>query len=78
MASQNNWTPLGTPVEVIFARRKKASARTISAAIPVDRIVSVLTVMPSQVAWLCSPTSMADSARNVVSGIGAVPSFRSV
>ena len=59
MASQNNWTPLGTPVEVIFARRKNASAITITAAIAVDRIVSVLTVIPSHVAWLCSPTSIA-------------------
>src|SRR3984885_8577420 len=76
MASQNNWTPPGTSVEVTFERRAKASARTMTAAMAVDRIVSVLTVSPSQVACLCSPTSIADSARNVISVIAGRTSFR--
>src|SRR6202012_3630163 len=75
MASQNSCTPLGTSLEVILARRKNASASTITAAIPVDRMVSVLTVIPSHVAWWCSPTSIADSAR-IASIIAGLTSFR--
>ena len=58
MASQNSWTPPGTPVDVTLARRKKASASTSAAAIAVDSTVSVLTVNPSHVAVWCSPTSI--------------------
>ncbi len=36
MASQNSWTPPGTPVEVTLAFRKNASAMTIAAAIAVE------------------------------------------
>ena len=74
-ASQNNWTPLGTPLEVILARRKKARAITITAAIAVDSIVSVLTVSPSHVAGVCSPTSI--SAARIVSVIAGAPSLPS-
>ena len=47
MASQNSWTPLGTPVEVTLARRKNARTRTMTAAIAVASTVSTLTVMPN-------------------------------
>jgi len=50
MASKNNCTPLGTPDDVTFARRKNASASTITAAIAVARTVSVLTVRPNHLA----------------------------
>src|SRR5574337_859352 len=63
-ASKNNCTPPGTPDEVTLARRKNASAITITAAIADDRMVSVLTVPTSgQTAVWCSPTSIAASAR---------------
>ena len=44
IASKNNCTPPGTPVDVTLARRKNASAITITAAIAVDSTVSTLTV----------------------------------
>src|SRR5262245_35090970 len=50
IASQNSWTPPGTPVDVTFARKKNASAITITAAIAVASTVSVLTVSPNQLA----------------------------
>src|SRR5215467_1365978 len=46
IASQNSWTPPGTPVDVTLARKKNASAITITAAIAVASTVSVLTVSP--------------------------------
>src|ERR1700758_727538 len=73
IASQNNWTPLGTSLDVILDRRKKASAITITAAIAVDSTVSVLTVMPSHFAVVCSPTSI--WAARIVSVIAGAPSF---
>src|SRR5690606_3323768 len=71
IASQNSCTPLGTPVEVTFARRMKANTITITAAIAVDSNVSVLTVMPNHSAVSCLPTS---SAR-MVSVIAGCPPF---
>src|SRR3954469_14064213 len=50
IASQNNCTPPGTPVDVTLARKKNASASTIAAAIAVASTVSVLTVSPNQCA----------------------------
>ena len=63
MASQNNWTPLGTPVEVTLARRMKARAMVMIAAMAVASTVSVLTVIPNHVAVVWWPTSIAPSAR---------------
>ena len=53
MASQNSCTPPGTPVDVTLARKKNASAITITAAIAVASTVSVLTVSPNHfaVSW---------------------------
>src|SRR6202158_6543666 len=48
MASKNNCTPPGTSVEVTLARRKNASAMTMTAATAVDKTVSRLTVIPNQ------------------------------
>jgi hypothetical protein len=45
--SQNSCTPLGTPDEVTFQRRKKASAITITPAIAVAVTVSTLTGRPN-------------------------------
>ena len=50
MASQNSCTPPGTPVDVTLARKKNASAITITAAIAVASTVSVLTVSPNHFA----------------------------
>src|SRR5579875_886175 len=72
MASKNSCTPPGTPLEVTFARRKNASAITMTAAMALDRTVSVLTVSPNQLAVVCSPTSMFASARSA-SVIAAFP-----
>ena len=72
MASQNNWTPLGTPLDVTLARKKKARAITIAAAIAVDSTVSTLTDSPNQsrVSW--APTSIVAAAR-IDSVIASVP-----
>ena len=56
MASQNSCTPFGTPVDVTLARKKNASASTITAAIAVASTVSVLTVRPNQCASVWWPT----------------------
>ena len=50
IASKNNWTPPGTPVEVTLARRKNASPMTMTAAIADEVTVSTLTVKPNQLA----------------------------
>ncbi len=47
IASKNNCTPPGTPVDVTLARRKKARAMTMAPAMAVDRTVSTLTVRPN-------------------------------
>src|ERR1700756_1042631 len=77
-ASQNSWTPLGTPLDVILDRRKKASAITITAAMAVDSTVSVLTVNPSHFAVVCSPTSIWAPARidSVIAGTPFCRPFR--
>ena len=56
IASQNSCTPFGTPVDVTLARKKNASASTITAAIAVASTVSVLTVRPNQCASVWWPT----------------------
>src|SRR5262245_50450765 len=71
MASQNSWTPPGTPVEVTLAFRKKASAMTMTPASAEAITVSPLIVKPNQCqigAWW--PTSIAASATmcSVISG----------
>src|ERR1700753_2032185 len=71
-ASQNSWTPLGTPLDVILARRKEARAITRTAALAGDSTVSVLPVSPSHVAVVCSPTSIWEPAR-IVSVIAGAP-----
>src|SRR5271156_6690832 len=48
IASKNNCTPPGTPLEVTLARRKNASAMTMTAASAEDATVSMLTVRPNQ------------------------------
>ena len=47
IASKNNCTPPGTPVEVTLERKKNASAMTMTAARAADATVSTLTVRPS-------------------------------
>ena len=60
IASKNNCTPPGTPVEVTLARRKNASPMTMTAAIAEDATVSTLTVKPNQSA--CRVMAHLDSA----------------
>src|ERR1700689_1234211 len=50
IASKNNCTPPGTPLEVTLARKTNASAMTMIAASAVDATVSTLTVKPNQLA----------------------------
>src|SRR5580693_821324 len=65
IASKNNCTPPGTPVEVTLARKKNARATTMTAARAADDTVSTLMVKPNQRAVSCWPTSMAPSASSV-------------
>ncbi len=50
IASKNNCTPPGTPVEVTLARRKNARPMTMTAAIADDVTVSMLIVRPNHLA----------------------------
>src|SRR3984957_177480 len=50
IASKNNCTPPGTPLEVTLARKRNASAMTMIAASAVDATVSTLTVKPNHLA----------------------------
>src|SRR3984885_11608013 len=65
IASKNNCTPPGTPVEVTLARKKNARAMTMTAARAADDTVSTLMVKPNQRAVSWWPTSMAPSASSV-------------
>ena len=47
IASKNNCTPPGTPLEVTLARKKNASPMTMTAAMPADVTVSTLMVRPN-------------------------------
>ena len=75
IASQNNCTPLGTPVEVTLARRKKASAMTITAAIAVDDDRVGVDGHPEPGGVVVTPTSISASAR-IVSVIAGAPFSR--
>src|SRR6478735_3480071 len=87
-ASQNNCTPPGTPVEVTLARRKNASAMTITAAIKVEITVSPLMVSQRlsepkrcQTGW-CSPTWIGESSAarmlwvSPIIGVSSILRFR--
>src|ERR1700756_2094120 len=50
IASKNNCTPPGTPVEVTLDRKKNARAMTMTAARAEDATVSTLTVRPNHCA----------------------------
>src|ERR1700745_2977700 len=65
IASKNNCTPPGTPVEVTLDRKKNASAMTMTAARGEDATVSTLTVRPNHCAVSWWPTSMAPSASSI-------------
>src|ERR1700761_5763088 len=75
IASKNNCTPPGTPVEVTLERRKNASPMTMTAASADDATVSTLTVMPNQRAGSWWPPSSAASAKNA-SVIGVAAPFQ--
>ena len=78
MASQNSWTPLGTPVEVTFAFRMNARMSTIAAAIAVahslgadvERAAAGLALLPALVVAGAAPAAAHDELIRTAPAVG--------